>query len=70
MSLNKVQLKTNIVALFQDMMAREDTSIEEFAERLSDHIETFVVTADIVYTSGLTSASGGVVTGIFNGNLK
>lgn len=70
MALNKAQLKTNIVALLTEMMTREETSIEEFATGLSDHIDAYVKTATIKYTSGLSSATGGVVTGTFNGNLE
>ncbi len=70
MALNKVILKNNIIAIMQDMMSREETSIEEFAERLASAIDVYVKDAEIVYTTGLTSATGGVVTGTFQGNLK
>lgn len=70
MALNKNQLKTNIIAIMQDMMMREETSIEEFAERLADAVDDYVKEAEIVYLSGLTSATGGVVTGTFQGNLE
>jgi hypothetical protein len=70
MSLNKAQLKTDIIAILTDMSTREESSIEEFAIRLSDKIDVFVKTATIKYTGGLTSASGGVVTGTFNGKLE
>ena len=70
MALNKVILKNNIIAIMQDMMSREETSIEEFAERLASTIDVYVKDAEIVYKTGLTSATGGVVTGTFEGNLK
>lgn len=70
MALNKAQLKNDIVGLLTDMLTRDDTSINEFAERLSDKIDDYVKSADINYTNGLTSATGGVVTGTFNGNLE
>ena len=70
MPLNKTDLKNNIIAIMQDMMKREETSIDEFAERLASAIDEYVKEAEIEYKSGLTSATGGVVTGIFVGNLK
>ncbi|MDM1548702.1 hypothetical protein HX096_12645 [Empedobacter falsenii] len=70
MPLNKTNLKNNIIAIMQDMMKREETSIDEFAERLATAIDEYVKDAEIVYTAGLTSATGGVVTGTFEGNLK
>ena len=39
MALNKADLKNNIIAIMQDMMEREETSIEEFAERLSSVVD-------------------------------
>lgn len=70
MALNKIHLKTNIIGIMTDMLQRENTSIEEFATRLSDAIDDYVKDADIIYTTGLTSATGGVVTGTFEGNLE
>lgn len=71
MGLNKAQLKTNIVALLTEMMTREEVSIEDFAEGLANHVDTFVKTADIKYTNGLVAPStGGAVTGNFNGKLE
>ena len=70
MALNKAQLKTDIVSLLTDMLMREETSIEEFADRLSDKIDVYVKSAAIIYTTGLTSATGGAVTGTFQGNLQ
>ncbi|WP_336070004.1 hypothetical protein [Mesoflavibacter sp. CH_XMU1404-2] len=70
MALNKTALKTEIVGIMTDMLQRENTSIEEFATRLSDAIDDYVKEADIIYTTGLTSATGGAVTGTFEGNLE
>lgn len=71
MSLDKGTLKTNIIGIMTDMMEREETSIEEFAERLSAAVDTYVKGATIVYTSGLIApTSGGAVTGTFNGELQ
>lgn len=70
MALNKTGLKNEIVAIMSDMLQRENTSIEEFATRLSDAVDDYVKEADIIYTTGLTSATGGVVTGTFEGHLQ
>jgi len=70
MSLDKTALKSAIVQLLTDMLKREQTSIEEFADRLSTSIDDYTKGAKIVYTDGLTSATGGVVTGTFNGKLE
>lgn len=71
MSLNKAALKSDIVTILTEMLTREETSIEEFAERLSDSVDTYVKSAKIVYTTGLIAPStGGAVTGTFNGNLE
>lgn len=70
MGLNKANLKNAIVGIMTDMLTRDNTSIDEFASRLSDSIDTYVKEADIIYTNGLTApSSGGPVTGTFNGNL-
>lgn len=69
MALNKADLKNNIIGILTDMMEREESSIEEFATRLSDSVDVYVKTATIKYTSGLT-APNGAVTGTFNGNLE
>lgn len=69
MALDKATLKIQIVGLLTDMMLREQTSIDEFATRLSDAVDSYVKTATVVYTDGLT-APNGAVTGTFNGNLE
>ncbi len=69
MPLNKPQLKSTIVQIMTEMLTREDNSIDEYAERLSNAIDTYVKTAKITYIAGLTSPSG-PVTGTFNGNLE
>ncbi|WP_271783865.1 hypothetical protein [Aquimarina algiphila] len=69
MSLNKVELQKNIKALLEEMMQREENSIDEFAERMSTAIDTYVKTAEIQYNSGLVAPNGNV-TGTFNGKLK
>lgn len=71
MALNKDNLKSKIVQIMSDMMEREDTSIEEFATRLSTAIHEYVTDAKITYQTGLVAPSGGgAVTGTFNGFLE
>ena len=41
MALNKTALKTEIIGIMADMLQRENTSIEEFATRLSDAIDDY-----------------------------
>jgi hypothetical protein len=69
MALNKEVLKSRIAEIMTDMMEREDTSIDEFATRLSSAIDVYVKQATVVYTGGLI-APNGAVTGTFNGNLQ
>lgn len=69
MALNKTALKDKIVVIMTDMMTRESTSIEEFAERLSNAIDEYVKEAEIIYEAGLI-APNGAVTGEFNGKLE
>ena len=69
MALNKATLKTKIVGIMNDMLTRENTSVDEFATRLSNAIDDYIKEATINYTSGLT-APNGAVTGTFNGNLS
>lgn len=69
MALDKTALKTTIAALMNDMMQREESSIEEFAQRLSDAVDGYVKGAKINYTSGLVAGTT-PVTGIFTGTLS
>jgi hypothetical protein len=69
MGLDKTNLKNDIVSIMSDMMQRENTSIDEFATRLSDAIDSYVKQASVVYTSGLVAPNGNVV-GNFNGRLE
>lgn len=66
MALNKSALKTTIVALLTDMLAKEENSIEEFATRLSDAVDVFVKTGTVnvtVATTGSATAQTGTGTG-------
>lgn len=69
MALNKEDLKNNIIQIMKDMRKRTENADEEYAERLSDAIDSYVKAATIVYTTGLT-APNGPVTGTFEGNLN
>lgn len=69
MALNKTELKTKIVTIMTDMMTREVTSIDEFAERLANAVDAYVKEAEIKYEGGLT-APNGAVGGVFNGKLE
>jgi hypothetical protein len=66
MALNKTALKTTIVSLLTEMLLKEETSIEEFAARLSDAIDAFVKTGLVsvaVSTTGTATAQTGTGTG-------
>jgi hypothetical protein len=69
MALNKDSLKADIIDILTDMRNREDNSDTEFAERLTNAIDTYVKEAKIVYQSGLTTPNG-PVTGNFQGQLE
>lgn len=62
MGLNKSGLKTTIIALLTEMLAKEENSIEEFATRLSDAVDVFVksgtVTVAVTTTGNATTQSG------------
>ena len=59
MALQKPALKATIKQLLQDMIAREDASYEEFADRLSTAIDTFVKTGTVTVASGIAVATTG-----------
>lgn len=66
MALDKTGLKTAIIALLTDMLAKEENSIEEFATRLSDKIELFVKSGTVrvnVTTTGTATNHTGTGTG-------
>jgi hypothetical protein len=68
MGLDLAGLKTNLKAVF-DNTHTEGYTETEFVNDMATAIDTYVRSAAIVYTSGLTSATGGVVTGTFIGEL-
>lgn len=59
MALDKTALKSNLKALLEDMMTRETDSLEEFADRLSTMIDTYVKTATITVQPGIVLNAGG-----------
>ena len=69
MALDKDRLKNKIVGIMTDMLTRDETSVEEFADRLATAVVDEVKEADINYASGLI-APNGAVTGSFNGTLS
>lgn len=69
LSSDKQAAKNQVKAILDDMLKREETSTEEFANRLIEAMEEWLKKATIIYTSGLT-APNGVVTGTFNGKLE
>ena len=69
LSAAKPTAKAAVKQILEDMITREETSTEEFAERLIEIMEAWLKQATIEYTSGL-SAPNGAVTGIFNGQLE
>ncbi|MBD3748505.1 MAG: hypothetical protein IE931_03320 [Sphingobacteriales bacterium] len=74
MALDKNGLKATLGGIYDDTLDNADLTPEEaknaFISRLADAIETFVKTAKVNYTSGLTSATGGVVSGTFNHTIS
>lgn len=69
MALDKTTLKTTIVQIMNDMLTREENSIEEYAERLSNAIDAFVKTGAVtvtVTTTGTATAQSGSGTGTIN----
>lgn len=65
----KAAAKTALVTILEEMMTREETSIEEFSERIIDVLEDWLKEASIKYISGLI-APNGTVTGTFVGTLE
>lgn len=58
MALQKAVLKAGIQALLVDMKSRNESSEEEFAERLADLIEAFVKSGEIPIGLAVTTPSG------------
>ena len=69
LSSDKQAAKNQVKAILDDMLKREETSTEEFANRLIEAMEEWLKKATIIYTSGLIDPNG-AVTGTFNGKLE
>jgi len=69
LSAEKQNAKNKVKEILEDMLTREETSTEEFANRLIDIMEEWLKKATITYISGL-NAPNGAVTGTFNGKLE
>lgn len=69
LSTAKPAAKEAVKLILEDMITREESSTEEFAERLIEIMEAWLKQATIKYTSGLM-APNGAVTGSFNGQLE
>ena len=69
LSSDKQAAKNQVKAILDDMLKREETSTEEFANRLIEAMEEWLKKATIIYTSGLFAPNGNV-TGTFNGKLE
>ena len=54
LSSDKQAAKNQVKAILDDMLKREETSTEEFANRLIEAMEEWLKKATIIYTSGLT----------------
>lgn len=61
MALNKGALKAAIISMLNDLKDDEDqpSAIEKFAEQLSDAIDTYVKTAEVIGTD----SNGGPING-------
>lgn len=74
MALDKAGLKSDLRTLYNATLDNEELTAEEakelFLTRLADAIEKFVKTAKVNYTNGLTSATGGLVSGTFNHTIS
>lgn len=60
--LQKPALKESIKQLLQDMMERENASFDEFADRLSTAIDTYVKTGTVTVAQGIPVATAGSAT--------
>ena len=73
MALDQQRLKTkirNLLDFESDQEGDPEESRERFADKLATAIVEEIKRANIIYTSGLTSATGGPVTGTFQGELQ
>lgn len=59
MPLNKPALQSAIKTLLTDMMTREESSIDEFAQRLATAIDTFVKSGSVTVAAGIGVSTAG-----------
>lgn len=59
MSLNKTALQSSIKQLLTDMMTREETSIDEFAQRLASAIDLFIKSGTVTIAAGIPVSTAG-----------
>ena len=59
MALNKSTLKADIKLLLQDMMTKETDSMDEFADRLSTMIDSYIKSATVTVQAGIVLTAGG-----------
>jgi hypothetical protein len=72
MALNKSGLEQSIRNAFKSMKSGdtdEEQGLNTLCSKLAEAVDTYVKTAQINYTAGL-SAPNGPVTGVFNGTLS
>lgn len=71
MSLNasKAAAKVKLTELLEDMMTKDQNSIDELADRLIDVLEVWLKDASIKYITGLVAGTN-PVTGTFTGKLE
>lgn len=74
MSLNKSTLQSAIKSAFKNMKdtdGDEEQTLDALAGKLAEAVDTYVKSATIMYTGGLTTATGGgPVSGTFQGSLQ
>ncbi len=62
MALQKEPLKQGISSLMREMMDKTEPCYDEFAERLSTLIETFVKTGTVIVATGIPVSTAGSAT--------
>ena len=55
-------MKNSVKQLLADMMTRNTDSTDEFAERLTDIVETFVKSATVTVAAGILVTTAGTAT--------
>lgn len=72
--LNKQTIKDSVAAAFEAVMNQRDDQRQAAIDVVSDHLADTIIEAiksmQITYVSGLTSATGGVVSGKFEYTIK